>query len=116
MVREYEVYKHFNGTVIIDPCMNDTLHSYGVGEITIKSSAGLSHYNVLSDFIDGYFLWKNMYRVNSPFGSFTLHYTDYEKACSENPDSRVTYLWQEVEFMGAKLYRNINPEMDRLLK
>lgn len=59
MVREYEVYKHFNGTILIDPCVTDTFHSYEVGDIVLKSTAEPSHYNVLMDFIDGYFEWKN---------------------------------------------------------
>lgn len=64
----------FNGTILIDPCVTDTFHSYKVGDIVLKSTEGLSHYNVLMDFIDGYFEWKNMYRVNSPYGRFMLSY------------------------------------------
>lgn len=116
MVREYEVYKHFNGTILIDPCVTDTFHSYKVGDIVLKSTAGLSHYNVLMDFIEVYFEWKNMYRVNSPYGLFILSYEDYATACDMNPSSKVTYLWQESELLGTKLYRNINKEIHKIFK
>lgn len=116
MVREYEVFKHFNGTILIDPCVSDTHHSYKVGDIVLKSTAGLSHYLLLMEFIDGYFEWKNMYIVNSPGGRFMISYKDYATACDMNPDSKVTYLWQESELLGTKLYRNINSEIHKIFK
>lgn len=116
MVREYEVFKHFNGTTLIDPCVADTHHSYKTGDVVLKSTAAISHYLLLMDFIDGYFEWNNMYRVNSPSGLFILSYEDYATACDTNPDSKVTYLWQESELLGTKLYRNINREIHKIFK
>lgn len=109
MKEMHEVYIDVNsGEVALDVEPESQYNYFELGSVSLQTMNGVSLHSLIYSFMSQYLLWQYTYRVETDKSIYHRYYYDYDHACSCNPGCKVTYLWEESEFLGTTFYRNIN--------